>query len=105
MPFGLMNVPSTFQSLMNEIFRPMLRRFVLVFFDDILIYSPDWETHLRHLASVLDILQNQQLVVNKKKCQFAQVTIEYLGHLISRKGCLWTQIKSKVCSNGRPHVM
>lgn len=53
MPFELTNSPSTFQSVMNETFRPLLRKYVLVFFEDILIYSPDWETHLQHVQQVL----------------------------------------------------
>lgn len=86
MPFGLMNAPSTFQSLMNEVFRAMLRRFVLVFFDDILVYSHDWPSHLQHLSTVLRILRDQKLVVNRKKCAFAQCSIEYLGHVVSQQG-------------------
>ncbi|MCH80537.1 Ty3/gypsy retrotransposon protein [Trifolium medium] len=86
MPFGLMNAPSTFQSLMNEVFRPLLRKYVLVFFDDILVYSNDWESHLDHLKSVLQLLADNGLVANKKKCHFAQETIEYLGHVISHQG-------------------
>ncbi|GAU48361.1 hypothetical protein TSUD_282420 [Trifolium subterraneum] len=86
MPFGLMNAPSTFQSLMNEVFRIHLRKFVLVFFDDILVYSRDWSTHLSHLEEVLSILQKHGLVANRKKCHFAQKSVDYLGHVISGKG-------------------
>jgi hypothetical protein len=86
MPFGLMNAPSTFQSLMNEVFRSMLRKFVLVFFDDILVYSKDWNSHMKHLKEVLWMLDEHGLVANKKKCHFAQSSIEYLGHVISHKG-------------------
>lgn len=71
---------------MNDVFKSMLRKFVLVFFDDILIYSKDWGTHVAHVNAVLEVLQDNGLVANKKKCQFAQSTVEYLGHLISVGG-------------------
>lgn len=71
MPFGLMNAPSTFQSLMNEVFRVHLRKFVLVFFDDILVYNRDWSTHVSHLEEVMNIIQKHGLVANRKKCHFA----------------------------------
>lgn len=67
MPFGLMNAPSTFQALMNGTFRKFLRKFVLVFFDDILVYSPTWAEHTKHLDMVLQVMKEQQLSVNRKK--------------------------------------
>lgn len=86
MPFGLTNASSTFQALMNQVFRSILRRFLLVFFDDILIYSPDLTTHLMHLDVVFNLLRDNSLYANLKKCQFALFRIEYLGHWVSENG-------------------
>lgn len=86
MPFGLTNAPATFQAIMNDIFRAYLRKFVLVFFDDILVYSLTWEDHLQHLEVVLGTLQVHQLKANGKKCQFGQTAVEYLGHVVSQFG-------------------
>lgn len=83
MPVGLVNAPATFQSTMNSVFQPLLRKCVLVFFDYILVYSSDWPTHLSHLAELLSL---NQLVANHKKCSFGLPSVDYLGHVISTEG-------------------
>jgi hypothetical protein len=86
MPFGLCNAPSTFQATMNLIFAPFLRRFVIVFFDDILVYSPTLESHLQHLTTVFQCLQDNQFCLKRSKCIFGQPSIDYLGHIVSADG-------------------
>ncbi|KAL4580133.1 hypothetical protein LXL04_016314 [Taraxacum kok-saghyz] len=86
MPFGLSNAPSTFQSAMNDIFREVLRKFVLVFFDDILIYNPSLDTHYQHLQFVFQTLSHHQYHAKYSKCTFAVTKIPYMGHIISATG-------------------
>uniref|UniRef100_A0A0A9H8G3 Reverse transcriptase domain-containing protein n=1 Tax=Arundo donax TaxID=35708 RepID=A0A0A9H8G3_ARUDO len=88
MPFGLTNALATFQSLMNELFSDHIRVFILVFFDDILIYSKSMPEHLNHvqIVLVLDILRQNHLKAKKSKCTFAATKVAYLGHIISGKG-------------------
>ena len=71
---------------MHDVLRLFLRRFVLVFFDDILIYSESWADHLRHVRAVLSTLQQHQLFVKRSKCAFGVDSISYLGHIISAAG-------------------
>ncbi|XP_066384517.1 uncharacterized mitochondrial protein AtMg00860-like [Miscanthus floridulus] len=71
---------------MNDMLYPFLRRFVLVFFDDILIYSKSWADNLRHLWAVLDELRCHQLFVKRTKCSFGASSVAYLGHVISAVG-------------------
>jgi len=85
MPFGLTNAPATFQALMNEVLGPFLRRFVLVFFDDILIYST-WADHLKHVKAVFQLLRQHHLCVKRSKCSFGASSVGYLGHIISENG-------------------
>ncbi|KAL0449566.1 UNVERIFIED_CONTAM: RNA-directed DNA polymerase [Sesamum latifolium] len=83
MPFGLTNAISIFQAVMNDVFRPLLRSFVLVFFDDILVYNKDWASHLVHLRQVLQVLASHYLFAKFSKCLFGVDSVEYLGHVIS----------------------
>lgn len=86
MPFGLATTPGTFQCVMNLMFAGPNRKYVLVFMDDILVFSLTLEDHLEHLQSVFDILKENQLFVKESKCVFAQNSLEYLGHIISDQG-------------------
>ena len=83
MGFGLCNAPATFQSLMNHVLRPYLHKCVVVFLDDILIYSKSWQEHLSHVDSVLTTLSDNQLYCKPTKCVFGTREVTFLGHRIS----------------------
>uniref|UniRef100_A0A388JVD5 Reverse transcriptase domain-containing protein n=1 Tax=Chara braunii TaxID=69332 RepID=A0A388JVD5_CHABU len=86
MPFGLTNAPTTFQAAMTNEFRAMLDRFVLVYLDDILVYSRTLEDHLGHLRRVLETLRRAKYRANRDKCEFVRQELEYLGHFVTPEG-------------------
>lgn len=86
MPYGVTGGPATFQGVMNIILAPLFRKCVVVFIDDILIYSTTYEEHLVHIQQVLEILKEHQFFVKLSKCFFAKQELSYLGHIISAVG-------------------
>nr|GEV15399.1 Ty3/gypsy retrotransposon protein [Tanacetum cinerariifolium] len=86
MPFGLSNAPSSFQAAMNDLFRDRLRHYVLVFFDDIIVYSRTRELHMQHLESVLETLASNHCYAKRSKCVLAEERVQYLGHVIFGDG-------------------
>src|SRR5690606_30673125 len=94
--------PCTFQGLMNHVFAPILRKCLLAFFDDILIYSKNWEEHLVHLDTAFAILRHQQLYLKKSTCTFGATRIEYLGHFISHDGFSTDPTKITAVENWPP---
>ena len=83
LPFGLTNAPATFMSFMHEVLQPYLDKFVVVFLDDILIYSKDEEEHMQHLELVLQKLRDHHLFAKMSKCAFNLQEVEFLGHVVS----------------------
>jgi len=83
MPFGVTNAPVVFMDYMNRIFRPILDKFVLVFIDDILIYSKTLEEHAEQLRVVPSILREKQLYAKLSQCEFWMGEVQFLGHVIS----------------------
>ena len=86
MPFGLTNVPTAFMDLMHRVFQPYRDQFVIVFVDDILIYSQsEWE-HEYHLSIILQLLRDHQLYTKFSKCEFWLTEVRFLGHIVSALG-------------------
>ena len=84
--FGLTNAPSTFQATMNDIFRPYLNKFVVVYIDDILVFSKTHEEHLRHLRLVFQALKDNDFKVKLAKCEFERPEVKFLGHVVGQEG-------------------
>ena len=93
LPFGLCNAPATFQTLMNSVFQDMIDESVLVYLDDIMIFSKTAEEHEKHVRQVLERLRQNKLYLNKKKCKFFQTEVDWLGHIVSGDGISVDQSK------------
>ncbi|GKB54147.1 putative reverse transcriptase domain-containing protein [Tanacetum coccineum] len=98
-PFGLTNVPAVFMDLMNRVCKPYLDKFVIVFIDDILIYSCNKEEHTGHLRIILELLKKEKLYAKFSKCDFWISIVQFLGHVIDSQGIYVDPAKIEAVKN------
>ena len=101
MSFGLTNAPTAFMELMNKVFKPYLDQFVVVFINDILVYSKSREEHERHLSIVLQTLRDKQLYAKLRKCEFWLDKVSFLGHVVTKNDISVNPGKVDAISNWR----
>ena len=102
MPFGLTNAPTIFMVLINRVFRPYVDQFVVVFIDDILVYSKDAQEHEKHMRIVLETLREKRLYAKLSKCDFWLKEVSFLGHIMSAEGIRVDPTKIEVVVNWKP---
>ncbi|KAI3730126.1 hypothetical protein L6452_18802 [Arctium lappa] len=102
MPFGLTNAPAVFMDLMNRVCRPFLDKSIIVFIDDILIYSKDEFDHARHLRDVLEVLRKEKLYAKFSKCEFWLKEVQFLGHVVTKDEVKVDPSKIEVMMNWEP---
>ena len=102
MPFGLTNAPAAFVDLMNRVFCPCLDQFVVVFIDDILVYSQDAQEHEHHLRIVMQTLRGNKLFAKLSKCDFWLKEVSFLGHIVSVEGIRVDAVKIEAVMNWKP---